>query len=226
MFDGNDDSGRAAEVVRELLQDTRFKFVDRSGYLRQGICPDCGKKVLYVRKSEPWRVACGRENKCGSSWTTRELLPHRYENYIKRFPPTDDNPKATADAYLREDRGFHLIRCRTWYDQEYYRLEETGESMPTVRFYIDKGRTVYWERLIGKTKADGQKANFGGQRKKNGTAPFSRAMPGPLRSRNYSLVIFAISPRAFFMPSPWSMPGKGFRITYQYDIPRQFYRSQ
>ncbi|MGB3211268.1 MAG: toprim domain-containing protein [Desulforhopalus sp.] len=169
MYDGNDDSGRAVEVVRELLQDSRFKFADRGGYLRQGICPDCGKKELYVRKSEPWRIACGRENKCGSSWTAKELLPHLYENYIRRFPPTTENPKATADAYLREDRGFHLIRCRTWYDQENYRLPETGESVPTIRFYIDKGRTVYWERLIGKTKADGQKANFGGQRKKNGS---------------------------------------------------------
>ncbi len=165
----NDDSARAGEIVRALLEDTRFNFVDRSGYLRQGVCPDCGKKELYVRKSEPWRVACGRENKCGSSWTAKELLPQLYENYIKRFPPTTDNPKATADAYLTEDRGFNLVRCRSWYDQENYRLPETGESVPTVRFYIDKERTVYWERLIGKTKADGQKANFGGKRKANGS---------------------------------------------------------
>jgi hypothetical protein len=168
MFDGND-SSRANEIVRALLQDSRFNFTDKSGYLRQGVCPDCGKKELYVRKSEPWRIACGRENKCGSSWTTKELLPQLFENYVKRFPPTPKNPKATADAYLTEDRGFNLTRCRAWYDQETYRLEETGEAVPTVRFYLDKERTRYWERLIGKTKADGQKANVGGKRKPDTT---------------------------------------------------------
>ncbi len=164
MSDSND-AGRADEIVRALLQDSRFNFVDRGGYLRQGICPDCGKKELYVRKSEPWRVACGRENKCGTSWTTRELLPQLFENYIKRFPPTSTNPKATADAYLTEDRGFNLTRCRAWYDQEGHRLKESGEFVPTIRFYLDPERTRYWERLIGKTKADGQKAHIGGQRK-------------------------------------------------------------
>lgn len=54
------DNTRAAEIVRALAQDDRFRFKDQSGYLRYGICPDCGKKELYVRKSEPWRIACGR----------------------------------------------------------------------------------------------------------------------------------------------------------------------
>jgi hypothetical protein len=182
----NDDSTRADEIVRALLQDSRFKFADRGGYLRQGVCPNCGKKELYTRKSEPWRIACGRENKCGLAWTAKELLPHLYENYVKRFPPTKENPKATADAYLREDRGFHLIRCRTWYDQESYRITETGEAVPTVRFYLDPERTRFWERLIGKTKADGQKAHVGGKRKANGevfrgdawTPPGQELQPG------------------------------------------------
>jgi hypothetical protein len=117
MFNDND-SNRADEIVRALLQDNRFYFSDQGGYLRKGVCPDCGKKELYVRKSEPWRIACGRENKCGSSWTTKELLPQLFENYVKRFPPTAENPKATADAYLTEDRCFNFTRCRSWYDQE------------------------------------------------------------------------------------------------------------
>ncbi|MGB3222507.1 MAG: toprim domain-containing protein [Desulforhopalus sp.] len=165
----SNDSTRAAEIVNALLQDSRFNFTDQRGYLRKGVCPDCGKKELYVRKSEPWRVACGRENKCGSSWTAKELLPHLYENYVKRFPPTPENPKATADAYLTQDRGFNLTRCRSWYDQEGHRLKESGEFVPTVRFYLDKERTRYWERLIGKTKADGQKAHIGGKRKSDGS---------------------------------------------------------
>lgn len=166
---GNSNSSRAAEFVGALLHDTRFQFKDMSGYLRKGICPDCGKKELYVRKSEPWRVACGRENKCGSSFTVKELLPHLFEDYIKRYPPTPANPKATADAYLMEDRGFNMVICRSWYSQETHRLKETGEGVPTVRFFLDQDKTRFWERLIGKTKADGQKVHIGGQRKKDGS---------------------------------------------------------
>lgn len=168
MYQGND-SNRAGEIVQSLLSDSRFQFKDKGGYLREGICPDCGKKELYVRKNQPWRVACGRENNCGSSWTTKELLPHLFENYIKRFPPTKENPKATADAYMMEDRGFKLPLCRKWYDQEGHRLKGSGEYVPTIRFYLDQERTRYWERLIGKTKADGQKAHVGGRRKQNGS---------------------------------------------------------
>jgi hypothetical protein len=168
MYSEND-TNRAGEIVRGLMEDSRFQFKDKGGYLREGICPDCGKKELYVSKSQPWRIACGRENKCGSSWTAKELLPHLFENYIKRFPPTPENPKATADAYMMEDRGFKLGKCRGWYDQEGHRLKDSGEYVPTIRFYLDRDRTRYWERLIGKTKADGQKAHVGGRRKPNGS---------------------------------------------------------
>lgn len=164
----SDNSNRVDEIVRALRDDSRLRLVDKGGYLRDGICPACGKKELYVRKSQPFRIACGRENKCGASWTAKELLPHLFENWEKRFPPTDQNPNATASAYLREGRGFDIVKCHTWYSQESYRLE-SGEYVPTVRFYLDKGRTRWWERLIGKTKADGQKANNGGQRKHDGS---------------------------------------------------------
>ena len=163
-----DNSSRADEIVRALRDDSRLQLIDKGGYLRDGICPACGKKELYVRKSQPFRIACGRENKCGASWTAKELLPHLFENWEERFPPTDKNPNATASAYLREDRGFDIVRCHTWYSQESHRLK-SGEYVPTVRFYLDEGRTRWWERLIGKTKADGQKAHIGGKRKQDGS---------------------------------------------------------
>jgi len=68
-----------------------------------------------------------------------------------------------------EDRGFQLGRCRKWYDQEGHRLAGSGEFIPTIRFYLDSERTRYWERLIGKTKNDGQKAHIGGRRKSDGS---------------------------------------------------------
>ena len=39
----------------------------------------------------------------------------------------------------------------------------------TVRFYLDAERTRFWERLIDTTKKDGQRINFGGRRKQDGT---------------------------------------------------------
>jgi hypothetical protein len=167
--DTTTDTARANEIVRGLLADSRFQFHEKGGYLRGGICPDCGKKELYVRKSAPWRIACGRANKCGSSFTAKDLLPHLFENYAKRFPATPENPKATADAYMIEDRGFMLSKCQMFYDQEGHQLNGSGEMVPTARFYLDPERTRFWERLIGKTKADGQKAHVGGKRKPDGS---------------------------------------------------------
>ncbi len=168
MYQGTTDTSRIGDIINGLLADPRLQLVEKGGYLRNGICPACGKKELYVRKSQPFRIACGRENNCGASWTAKELLPHLFENWEKRFPPSDQNPNATADAYLREDRGFLITRCHRWYTQESHRLE-SGEYVPTIRFYLDEKRTRFWERLIGKTKADGQKAHNGGQRKSDGT---------------------------------------------------------
>ena len=169
MYKGGVPDNRAGEIVQALTHDTRFQFKDQGGYLRYGICPNCGQKELYVRKSMPFRIACGRDNNCGLSWTAKELLPHLFENYEKRFPPTRENPKATAEAYLMADRGFIPSRICGWYDQEAHGLKGSGEWVPTVRFYLDAERTRYWERLIGKTKADGQKAHVGGKRKADGS---------------------------------------------------------
>ena len=157
---------RRSEFVGALLADTRFNLQEKGAYLRGGPCPNCGKNELFVSKAQPFRLTCGRENNCGLSWTIKALYPHLFENWEKRHPATKANPKATADAYLTEDRGFAMLHCRSYYDQETYPLKN-GEAVPTARFYLDKERTRYWERLIGKTKEDGQKANIGGRRKQD-----------------------------------------------------------
>ncbi|AMO55959.1 hypothetical protein GZ77_07350 [Endozoicomonas montiporae] len=162
---------QADEIVQALLNDSRFDFEDKGEYLRKGKCPNpkCGKKMLFVRKKQPWNVKCSREGNCQYEETTRNLLPELFENYSKRFPKTEENPQATADAYLSQNRHFDLARIRSWYSQEAWRNPETGEYCDTIRFYLDEKKTRYWERLIDKTKGDGQKANFGGMRKKDGS---------------------------------------------------------
>ncbi|VVS92222.1 toprim domain-containing protein [Desulfoluna spongiiphila] len=160
MYEGVVPSNRSDEIIQALSQDPRFQFKDQAGYLRYGICPNCGKKELYVSKAKPFRIACGRENKCGQSWTVKELLPHLFGNYEKRYPPSRDNPNATADAYLHEERGFDLHRIRGWYRQ--YQWKDGDQWISSIRFPLNSDGSVYWERLVRIGK-DGRKANFRGK---------------------------------------------------------------
>ena len=160
MYDGSSSNNRASEIVAALSQDARFQFKDQGGYLRYGICPNCGKKELYVSKAMPFRIACGRENNCGLSWTAKELLPFLFQNYEKRYPPTQENPNATADAYLIEERGFSLSRIRGWYRQ--YQWKDEDRWITSIRFPLNSDASIYWERLV-RIGSDGRKANFGGK---------------------------------------------------------------
>lgn len=155
----------AAEIVRALLQDSSFQFKDQGDYLRKGVCPSCGKKELYVGKDKPWKVFCGRLNKCGWSASTRELMPQLFEDFSKRYPPTEQDRNATAAAYLGMDRGFDLSLIRGWYEQGAFQFPGTSMFAPTVRFYLDREKGVYWERFIDRRPRDGRKAHFQGSYK-------------------------------------------------------------
>ncbi len=157
------------EIIQILRSDNNFQFTDSSQYLLKGICPSCGKKELFISKKEPWQLKCSRLNKCGYEEATRNLYPQIFANFSKRYPATEKEPNATASAFLSLDRGFDLSKIRGWYEQQAFHIPGSDEYCNTVRFYIDKDRLRYWERLIDKTKKDGQKANFGGQRKEDGS---------------------------------------------------------
>lgn len=154
-----------AQIVEQLTTDSRFSFIDRPKYLEKGICPDCNQKQLFISKSKPYVLKCNRQNHCAYEENTRDIYPEVFQSFSKLYPPTQNNSQATADAYLQFDRQFNIEKIKHWYSQESYRLRETNEYVDTVRFYIDKERTRYWERLIDKAKADGQRFNFGGKRK-------------------------------------------------------------
>jgi hypothetical protein len=158
------------ELVQAYLNDARFDFPDKPGdYLRGGRCPNCGKKELWISKSHPWVLRCSRLNNCGYEETSRELYPELFDNYTRRHPPTPENPKATADAYMSHNRGFPLETVGDWYEQGHHRDRESGITYETVRFWLDPERTRYWERLIDRKKGDGQRVHFGGKRKTDGT---------------------------------------------------------
>jgi len=157
------------EIVQELINDLNFKFKNESKYLKKGICPNCGGKETFIAKDKPYIVKCSRQNKCGYTESTRDLYPHLFNNFAERFPKTEADPNATAKAYMASNRGFKLSMVVDWFEQGAYKLPESDEWVCTVRFYLDKEKTRWWERLIDKQKSNGQRFNFGGKRKADGS---------------------------------------------------------
>lgn len=143
------------ELLVRLKHDYEFK--ETHDYLQQGICPSCGKKELFVSKTEPLRICCNRLNNCGYSESTYELYKHSlFANWSEQYQPTQENPNATADAYLRNARGFEIGMLLGSYHQEYYIGSEPNQKTATVRFMLSDGK-AHWERFIDNVDA------FGGQ---------------------------------------------------------------
>lgn len=144
------------EIIRQL--NAKFKFRKTKGdWLQEGTCPSCGKREAYCAASEPKIVRCGRAERCGWEDTVRNLLPDLFEDWSKRTPPTEQNPNATADAYLVHERGLDLKLLRGLYSQELYRDYETGQTGATIRFPIGDS---YWERIIDRPGRFRKKAHF------------------------------------------------------------------
>lgn len=156
-----------AIIVERLITDFAFN-TNSSKYLTGGVCPECKKKELFTDAFNPKGIKCSRESKCGHYETVRELYPDLFENLTKKVPATTEDPNATARAYLNHVRGFDLNKINDWYEQGLFYNADTESTTATVKFYLDREKTRYWERLIdfnsGKFKA---KANFAGKRKKD-----------------------------------------------------------
>lgn len=153
-----------SDIVSALLSHPQFQLRERGSYLRGGPCPQCGKNELFISKEEPGVLRCSRENKCGWSETTRNLLPELYENVVEKYTPTDEEPNRTADAYLALQRGFDLSKIRGWYEQASYQLPNTNKHVATVRFYLDDEKKAYWQRIMDPPK-NVKKARFHGEYK-------------------------------------------------------------
>jgi hypothetical protein len=146
------------------LLERDYKFRAQGEFLRAGVCPNCGKRELYTPAKAPWVLRCGRLRKCGAEFHAKELYPELFNDWSKLYPATARAPTATADAYLREGRGFDLSKIAGWYTQESYFNHGMQEGSATVRFAL--GKAVAWERIIDKPGRFGnQKANFIGSYK-------------------------------------------------------------
>lgn len=132
------------DIVGRLTRD--YGFRESGDYLRRGKCPTCAQKELFVSAKNPWVVKCGRVNKCGWSASVRDLYPDAFARMNERFPPTTEQPNATADAYLSFVRHLDITGIRNWYRQGSFRHPHGNRTTATVVFDVAPG--VWMERLI------------------------------------------------------------------------------
>ena len=136
------------EVVAALEHDHDLDFKEIGDtYLQKGVCPGCGERTLYIARKQPYQLKCNRLNQCQFEEKTRERYSHLFENLSERFPRTELNPNATADAYLQRNRGFDITKMKGWYEQARRKMAD-GQWADTVRFPLCDG---YWERIIDAT---------------------------------------------------------------------------
>ncbi len=158
------------EVLRALVADYRFKKAGT--WLRQGTCPQCGKKELFTSAEVPWVIKCGRENKCGWSAHVKDLYPEAFGKFNERFPATTQAPNATADAYMSFVRGLDISKIRGWYRQGHFKHGRGDRATATVVFDVDRAAGILMERFVETVRVtdedgdvDERKANFEGAHK-------------------------------------------------------------
>ena len=154
-----------SDITKRLLQDYGFK--QKKGWLQEGKCPDCRHKELFTKADSPWVLWCGRKNNCGAEIHVKEIYRDLFEAWSERFPITETNPHAAADAHLQHSRGFPLKRLQGAYTQEWYQNRERNIGSATVRFPLPNG--AWWERLIDRPERFGKmKARFAPGKKIHG----------------------------------------------------------
>ncbi|WJV21675.1 MULTISPECIES: toprim domain-containing protein [Pseudomonas] len=148
-----------SDVIKRLQTDYGLKHRTKTNYMRGGTCPKCRQKTLYTRFDAPWLVICGRPEKCAHTLHVKELYEDLFENWSKRAPATDQDPNATARAYLEFARGFRIELIQGWFTQESFYSPDHNAGSATVRFALEKGG--WWERLIDRPYRFGKmKARF------------------------------------------------------------------
>ncbi|MFY9327825.1 MAG: toprim domain-containing protein [Georgfuchsia sp.] len=154
---------RLHQDLRERLH-RDFAFKEHGKFLQKGKCPRCDQKSVHTYADSPWVLRCQRLNNCGAEFHVKELYPELFERWSERHKPTPEAPNASADAYLRDARGFDLAKIAGWYKQESYWDGEKKIGSATVRFPLAAaGDGVWWERIIDQPARFGdRKATFRG----------------------------------------------------------------
>ena len=101
------------------------------GNVTKIICPSCGESEAWTKLDDPTTLHCNRKSKCGVSTHRKAFAPHLWGNWSQRFPPTEQDPNATARAYL-SSRG--LDPSKLDFEQSSWR--ENGNILTTVAFRV------------------------------------------------------------------------------------------
>ena len=145
------------EIIKGLKAKFNFKS-EKGNWMQQGVCPSCGKKEAFCAANDPKIVKCGRSDNCGWEDSVINLLPDLFEDWSRRYPPTQTDPNAAADAYLIHERGLNISGLRGCYTQETYHDAKINATSATIRFALPE--KTYWERIIDKVGRFERKANF------------------------------------------------------------------
>ena len=149
------------DIKKELLPALKRDFAwkkESGAWLQGGKCPQCEKREVFARADNPWVLRCSRADKCGWEQPTKERYPEIFDVWSKRHPATPENPNATADAYLSQQRFLDLRGLREAYTQEYWHDRDRNIGTTTVRFSLPGGG--WWERLIDNPGRFDRKARF------------------------------------------------------------------
>lgn len=137
-----------SEIQNRLINE--FGFKQRGKYLREGVCPECQHKSLFISTEHEQmnNVKCGRENNCTYSATTRELFPDLFKTLAERYPATTQDPHATAKAYLKS-RGLESAKFTGQFVQgERYERDAISDPKDTITVKFTLGKGVTWERFL------------------------------------------------------------------------------
>ncbi len=130
-----------SEIRRQLLDKSKNPKAREAGNKINGIkCPSCGKPDAFAHAHEPNTVMCHRNNQCGVNTLTRDMFPDLFISFGERFKPTNEHPKATAEAFLQA-RGLDTASFKFSQGQ----VTESSKAYPTVKIEFDD---VIFQRLV------------------------------------------------------------------------------
>jgi hypothetical protein len=92
--------------IRNQLRTDNSKYRESGKYINGLRCPACGKVEAFAHRDKPFAIICHRNNKCGVTTNIKDVYPHLFERISTDYPSTQENPTATARAYL-ESRGLN-----------------------------------------------------------------------------------------------------------------------
>jgi len=147
---------RNCEIIERLKRDNPQCKAD-GAKLTNLTCPKCRAKEAYTYLNNPNIITCNRKNNCKAQTYTREIYKDLFDNYqyAKNFPKAKNNPNATAEAYLQNERGLDTTKFE--FLQGEWKVSD--KIYQTVKIKVDDG--IFWHRLIDYPAKD--KVRFDGE---------------------------------------------------------------